>query len=100
MEIMNNIIKNVGKGIGKGAGKAAYYSLATVGAAISAIWETTGTRGQFREALDDCSDSELIEINIKQSGSDGDYDIYKLSKSILQERNYKYNDNTNKWEKH
>lgn len=96
---MSNIIKNVGKGIGKGVGKAAYYSLSTVSAAISAMWETTGTRGHFREALDDCTDSELIEINIKQSGEDGDYEIYKISKSLLLERNYQYNETTNKWKK-
>ncbi|KOR11722.1 hypothetical protein AMC75_12810 [Staphylococcus carnosus] len=76
---MSNIIKNVGKGIGKGVGKAAYYSLSTVSAAISAMWETTGIRCHFREAIDDCTDSELIEINIKQSGEDGDYEIYKIS---------------------
>ena len=34
---MSNIIKNIGKEFGKGVGKAAYYSLSTVGAAISAI---------------------------------------------------------------
>ncbi|MEY8601831.1 hypothetical protein [Staphylococcus shinii] len=76
---MSNIIKNVGKGIGKGVGKAAYYSLSTVSVAISAMWETTGIRGHFREAIDVCTDSELIEINIKQSGEDGDYEIYKIS---------------------
>ncbi|SCS89312.1 hypothetical protein [Staphylococcus carnosus] len=92
-------MKNILKTVGIGAAKVAVIPLVVAGSAISAIWETTGTRGNFREALDDCSDSELIDINIKQSGDDGDFDIYMLSKSLLKERNYVYNNENNAWEK-
>ncbi|MDW4095799.1 hypothetical protein QI297_13150 [Staphylococcus saprophyticus] len=92
-------MKNILKTVGIGAAKVAVIPLVVAGSAISAIWETTGTRGAFREALDDCSDGELIDINIKQSGDDGDFDIYMLSKSLLEERNYVYNNDNNAWEK-
>lgn len=62
MGIMNNIIKTIGKGIGKGVGTAMYYSVATVGAAIGAIWETTGDRGMMRDALSDSSNQDLMEV--------------------------------------
>ncbi|MGW7947739.1 hypothetical protein [Staphylococcus xylosus] len=91
-------MKNILKTVGIGAAKVVAVPLVVTGAAISAIWETTGTRGIFREALDDCSDSELIDINIKQSGDEGDFDIYMLSKSLLQERGFTYNHETKKWE--
>lgn len=95
---MSNILKTIGKGTGKGVGTVAEYSFSTIGALIGAIWETTGTRGAIRETLEECSDSELIEINNKQSGEDGDFDLYMLSKSILNERGYTFNDNTKKWQ--
>lgn len=99
MVIMSNIIKTVGKGIGKGVGAVAYYSLATVGAAIGAIWETTGDRGMMRDALSDSSNQGLMEIYETHKDDDGDYDTYIAAKSLLQERGFTYNNETNKWEK-
>ena len=99
MVIMSNIIKTIGKGIGKGVGAAAYYSVATVGAAIGAIWETTGDRGLMRDALSDSSNQDLMEIYEIQKKDDGDYDTYIAAKSLLQERGFTYNHETNKWEK-
>lgn len=96
---MSNLLKNVGKAVGKGVVNVAYYSTETVAAAISAIWESTGTRGEFRKALEECSDEELIEINLNNKDEDGDFDFYQLSKSLLKERNYRFNTDTNKWEK-
>lgn len=98
IKIMNKIIKTIGKGIGKGIGGAAYVTLTTVGAAVSAIWETTGDRGMMRDMFKDSSDQELIELYEKHK-DDGDYDIYVATKSLLEERKYTYNNETNKWEK-
>ena len=99
MEVMSNIIKTIGKGIGKSVGAAAYYSVATVGAAIGAIWETTGDRGLMRDALSDSSNQDLMEIYEIHEKNDGDYDTYIATKSLLQERGFTYNHETNKWEK-
>lgn len=100
MEVMSNIIKTIGKGIGKSVGAAAYYSVATVGAAIGAIWKTTGDRGIMRDALSDSSNQDLMEIYEKHKDDDnGDYDTYVAAKSLLQERGFTYNHETNKWEK-
>lgn len=96
---MSNILKNVGKGIGNGVGKAASYSLATVGAAISAIWETTGDRGIMRDALSESSNQDLMEIYDIQKEDDGDYDTYIAAKSLLEERGFAFNNETRKWEK-
>lgn len=41
-------------------GAAAYYALATVGAAIGPVWETTGDRGMMRDALSDSSNQDLM----------------------------------------
>lgn len=96
---MSNILKSIGKGIGKGVGTAAYYSVVTVGAAISAIWETTGDRGIMRDALSKSSNQDLIEIYDIHEKDDGDYDTYIAAKSLLEERGFTYNHKTNKWEK-
>ncbi|RTX70534.1 hypothetical protein CD117_13765 [Mammaliicoccus sciuri] len=95
---MNKIIKTIGKGIGKGIGGAAYVTLTTVGAAVSALWETTGDRGMMRDALSDSSSKDLMEIYEIHEKDDGDYDTYIAAKSLLQERGYTYNHETNKWE--
>ncbi|GAB1613582.1 hypothetical protein HB162lentus_22270 [Mammaliicoccus lentus] len=94
---MGNIIKTIGKGIGKGIGAAAYVSVTTIGAAVSAIWETTGDRGMVRDALKDCSNEELMEIYGIQKEDDGDYTMYLAAKSLLEERGYMYLDETNEW---
>lgn len=96
---MKKILKSVGKGIGKGAGAVAYYSAATIGAAISAIWETTGTRGVYREALEECDDEKLIQINMNSQSDNGDYEMYLLSKTVLESRNYYFNEKTKEWQK-
>lgn len=84
---------------GKDVGATAYYSVETVGAAIGAIWETTGDRGLMRDALNDSSNQDLMEIYEIQKKDDGDYDTYIAAKSLLQERGFTYNTETNKWEK-
>ncbi|MDK9842973.1 hypothetical protein [Staphylococcus equorum] len=92
---MGNIIKTIGKGVGA----AAYYSVATISATIGAIWGTTVDRGMMRDALSDSSNQNLMEIYEKHKDDDGDYDTYLAAKSLLQERVFSYNHETNKWEK-
>lgn len=53
----------------------------------------------MRDALNDSSNQDLMEIYEIQKKDDGDYDTYIAAKSLLQERGFTYNTETNKWEK-
>lgn len=92
-------MKDVFKKIGVGAGKVAAVPLVIAGAAISAVFETTGGRGIMRDALKDSSDQKLMEIYNIHDTADGDHDTCIACKSLLQERGYEYNYKTKKWEK-
>ena len=54
----------------------------------------------MRDALSDSSNQDLMEIyEIHKDDDNGDYDTYIAAKSLLQERGFTYNHETNKWEK-
>ncbi|HCV9276243.1 MAG: hypothetical protein QP950_08240 [Staphylococcus warneri] len=91
-------MKEILKKVGIGAGKVAAVPLIVAGAAISALYETTGDRQTMRQLLEDRSDKDLMEYYaIHKDG--GDHDTYIAAGTLLIERGYSYNEETEKWEK-
>lgn len=73
-----------------------YYSVATIGAAIGVIWETTEDIGIMKDALRKISNQDLMEIYEIHKKDVADYDTYVAAKSLLEERGFSYNHKTKK----
>ncbi|MFI3134675.1 hypothetical protein QRX48_11395 [Staphylococcus warneri] len=90
-------MKEIFKKVGRGAGKVATIPLIVDGATISALYETTGYRQTMRQLLENRSDKDLMEYYaIHKDG--GDHDTYIAAGTLLIERGYSYNEETEKWE--